>query len=121
VHENDNPRVFIDKGEKTMTTFSKAIFESLMHKTFTVRTDDRRVVPLHLAGIVSRQMSPRYESFTLHFEPPQGEPPLPDNSYLMETESFGPVPIHISAKHAGVPDPNAYYYESVFNVLIENY
>jgi hypothetical protein len=38
---------------------------------------------------------------------------------MLETDGFGPELIHISAKHAGTPDPNAYYYESVFNVLIE--
>ena len=102
-----------------MTKFSKAIFEPLVHKTFAVRIGDDRVIALRLEGIVSRRMSHRYESFVLHFEPPQGEPPLPDDSYLMETEGFGPVPIYISATHAGVPDPNAYYYESVFNVVVE--
>ncbi len=102
-----------------MTKFSKAVFEPLVHKTFTLRVDNDRVIVLHLAKITSRQMSPRYESFTLQFDPPEGEPPLPDDSYLMEAEGFGPTPIYISATHAGVPDPNAYYYESAFNVLVD--
>ncbi len=102
-----------------MTKFNKAVFEALVHKIFTVQISDGQTIELRLAGISSQQMSVRYESFTLNFDPPQGVPPLPDDSYLMAAEGFGPALIHISATHAGSPDPNDYYYESVFNVLVE--
>lgn len=102
-----------------MMKFSKAVFEPLVDTIFTLQNNDGQTIELRLAGITSRQMSPRYESFTLNFDPPQGVPALPDDSYSMAAEGFGPALIHISATHAGSPDPNAYYYESVFNVLVE--
>ncbi|OPY79980.1 MAG: hypothetical protein A4E64_00247 [Syntrophorhabdus sp. PtaU1.Bin058] len=99
--------------------FSKALFEPLVDKVFTLQRTDGRPVRLRLANITSCTISPRYESFTLNFDPPEGEAALPDGSYIMEAEGFGPIPIFISPTHAGTPDPNKYYYESVFNVLIE--
>jgi hypothetical protein len=107
------------RGGITMTKFSKAIFEPLVDKTFTVKISEDQALPLRLAGITPRQISPLFESFSLNFDPPQGVPALPDDSYPMTAEGFGPELIHISATHAGTPDPNAYYYESVFNVLVE--
>lgn len=101
-----------------MMKFSKAMFEPLVNKTFRVLVNDEHTVELILAGITPRQISPLFESFSLNFDPPQGAPALPDNSYMLEADGFGPELIHISATHAGTPDPNAYYYESVFNVLI---
>ncbi|MDA8429939.1 MAG: hypothetical protein M0T70_11865 [Geobacteraceae bacterium] len=101
-----------------MPKFSKAVFEPLVSSVFTVQIREGQVLPLRLAGITSRQISPLFESFTLNFDPPQGVPALPDDSYLMTAEGFGPELIHMSATHAGTPDPNVYYYESVFNVLV---
>lgn len=101
-----------------MSIFSKALFEPLVQKTFTLQLVDGHTLELCLDNIVSRQMSPLYETFILNFNPPAGAPPLPDGSYLLAAEGFGPELIHISATHAGTPDPAAYYYESVFNVLI---
>ncbi|OGU16433.1 MAG: hypothetical protein A2076_03375 [Geobacteraceae bacterium GWC2_53_11] len=102
-----------------MPKFSKAVFEPLVNSIFTVQISDDQAIPLRLAGITSRQISPLFESFSLNFDPSLGIPVLPDNSYPMSAEGFGPELIHISATHAGTPDPNAYYYESVFNVLVE--
>lgn len=102
-----------------MPKFSKALFEPLVNSIFTVQTSEDQAIPLRLAGITSRQISPLFESFSLNFDPPQGVPALPDDSYPMAAEGFGPELIHISATHAGTPDPNVYYYESVFNVLVE--
>lgn len=102
-----------------MMKLSKAVFEPLVNNTFTLQTRDGQTIALQLTGITSRQMSARYESFALNFDPPQGEAPLPDDSYLMESEGFGPAWIFISATHAGLPDPHRYYYESVFNIFIE--
>ena len=102
-----------------MAKFNKSVFEPLVEKTFTVQISEGQAIPLRLASITSRQISPLFESFSLNFDPPQGVPAVPDNSYLMAAEGFGPELIHISATHAGTPDPNVYYYESVFNVLNE--
>lgn len=102
-----------------MTKFSKALFEPMVDKIFTVQTGDGRTVELLLVNISSRQISPLFESFILNFDPPRGEAPLTDGSYPIAAEGFGPELLHISATHAGTPDPNAYYYESVFNVLVE--
>ena len=102
-----------------MAKFSKALFEPLVNCIFTVQISDDQAIPLRLAGITSRHISPLFESFSLNFDPPEGVPALPDDSYPMAAEGFGPELIHISATHAGTPDPNAYYYESVFNVLLE--
>lgn len=99
--------------------YSRAFFEPLVGKTFTIRLSDEETIELRLADISTQQISPRYESFTLNFDPPPGAPALPDNSYPMEAEGFGPDLIHISATHAGTPDPSAYYYEAVFNVPVE--
>ncbi len=102
-----------------MATFSKAIFESLVNQVFTLYTGDNRTITLLLESITSSHISDLFESFTLNFEPPANEAPLPDGSYLMENENLGQAVIFISATHAGVPDPQRYYYESVFNVLVE--
>ena len=102
-----------------MIKFSKALFEPLVSSVFTVQINEDQVIPLRLAGITSRQISPLFESFSLNFDPPLGVPAVPDDSYPMTTEGFGPELIHISATHAGTADPNAYYYEAVFNVLNE--
>jgi hypothetical protein len=99
--------------------YSRALFEPMVGKTFIVQVRDGETIELRLADISTQQISPRYESFTLNFDPPPEAPSLPDNSYLMEAEGFGPELIHISATHAGTPDPTVYYYEAVFNVLIE--
>ncbi|ABK97692.1 DUF6916 family protein [Pelobacter propionicus] len=98
--------------------FSKTLFESLVGKIFTVHLDGNHVLELRLANISTQQTASRYESFTLNFDPPPGTPALPDDSYLMAAEGFGPELIHISATHAGTPDPNVYYYEAVFNVFL---
>jgi hypothetical protein len=102
-----------------MTKFSKAVFEPLVNKNFTLQRKDGQTIKLRLADINTRQMSARYESFILNFDPPQGEAPLPDDSYVMEAEGFGPALIFISATPDGLPDPGSYYYESVFNIFIE--
>lgn len=102
-----------------MPKFSKAIFEPLVNRVFTVQINDDQAISLRLAGITSRQISPLFESFSLNFDPPLRAVALPDDSYPMSAEGFGPELIHISATHAGTADPNVYYYESVFNVLIE--
>ena len=102
-----------------MANYSKALFESLAGKTFSVQVGDGQSMELLLVNISSRQISQHYESFVLDFDPPRGATPLPDGSYPMAAEGFGPALIHISATHAGSPDPNVYYYESVFNVLLE--
>lgn len=103
-----------------MMKFSKALFEPLVNKPFRVLVTDEYAVDLILVGITPLQISPLFESFSLNFDPPPGAPALPDNSYILEADGFGPEFIHISATHAGTPDPNAYYYESVFNVLVED-
>lgn len=97
--------------------FCKALFEPLLEKIFTLHTANGQTLPLRLTSISTQQISPLYESFILNFDPPAGMAALPDDSYLLETEGFGPELIHISATHAGTPDPNVYYYEAVFNVL----
>lgn len=102
-----------------MMKFSKALFEPLVNKPFRVLLNDDYKVELTLAGITARQISPLFESFSLNFSPPAGAPVLPDDSYMLEADGFGPELIHVSATHSGTPDPNAYYYESVFNVLVE--
>ncbi len=102
-----------------MIKFSKTFFEPLVNKTFILHKKDGQTIELQLAGITSRPLSGLYESFTLNFDPPPGETVLPDDSYLLESEGFGPAFIFISATHAGTPDPRRYYYESVFNILIE--
>lgn len=102
-----------------MMKFSKALFEPLVNKSFRVLVNDEYTVELVLSGITPGHISPLFESFSLNFDPPPGVPALPDDSYMLETDGFGPELIHISANHAGTPDPNAYYYESVFNVLVE--
>ncbi len=102
-----------------MPRFSKAVFEPLVNKTFAVHGMDGRLVEVRLAGITSHDMSPHYESFTLNFVPLEKEEPLPDGSYAMETDGFGPALVFISPTPAGTPDPADYYYESVFNVLRE--
>jgi len=102
-----------------MANFSKALFESMVGKSFSVQVGDGQTMELLLVNISSRQISQHYESFVLNFDPPRGATPLPDGSYPMATEGFGPELIHISANHAGLPDPDAHYYESVFNVVVE--
>lgn len=102
-----------------MTKFSKEVFEPLVNSIFAVQINEGQVLPLRLAGITSRHISPLFESFSLNFDPPQGVPAVPDDSYPMSAEGFGPELIHISATHAGTPDPSMYYYESVFNVLVD--
>jgi len=102
-----------------MTRFSKAIFEPLVNRTFAVHAGGGRQVEVRLAGVVSRDISPRYESFTLNFDPLEKEEPLPDGSYVMEADGFGPALVFISPTPAASPDPSDYYYEAVFNVLLE--
>jgi hypothetical protein len=104
-----------------MTKFSKDLFEPLVDKVFILHKGDGGIVELRLKNIKSREIARWFESFTLNFDPPKGEPHLPDNTYMMEAEGFGPELVSISAKHAGTPDPTAYYYEAVFNVLKEEY
>lgn len=99
--------------------FRKALFDPLVDQIFTLHPTNGGPIKLKLTKITTRTISPDYESFALNFDPPEGEPSLPDGSYMMETEGFGPALIFISPTHAGTPDPNKYYYESVFNVLIE--
>ncbi len=99
--------------------FSKSLFEPFVGRAFRVHLDDAHILELRLADIGTQQISPLYESFTLNFDPPAGSPALPDGSYPMTADGFGPELIHISATHAGTPDPTAYYYEAVFNVLVE--
>ncbi len=99
--------------------FNRAMFEPLVNEAFTLQKKDGQIIELKLAGITSHRTSPRLESFTLNFDPPRGEPALPDDSYVMATEGFGPTLIFVSATHAGGPDPYEYYYESVFNVFRE--
>ena len=101
-----------------MTKFSKAVFEPLVGKVFSLQKKGGQTIKLKLAGISSQQISVRYESFTLNFDPPPGEASLPDDSYLMEAEGFGPASVFISATPTGLPDPGSYYYESVFNVVV---
>jgi hypothetical protein len=98
--------------------FNKALFEPLVGKTFSVQLGDGHALELRLENIASKQASPRYETFVLQFTPPAGAPLLPDDSYPLATDGFGPEMIYISATHAGTPDPGAYYYESVFNVPV---
>lgn len=102
-----------------MSKFSNAIFEPLVNSIFTLQIREDQAIQLHLASITHRHISPLFESFSLNFDPLQGVPAVPDGSYPMSSEGFGPELIHISATHAGTLDPNAYYYEAVFNVLNE--
>ena len=77
------------EGGMSMTKFSKAVFEPLVGKVFSLQKKGGQTIKLKLAGISSQQISVRYESFTLNFDPPPGEASLPDDSYLMEAEGFG--------------------------------
>ena len=101
-----------------MAKLRKATFMPLVKQTFTIRLNDGRMIPVTLASITTSNISPQYESFTLNFYPPEGEPALPDDSYVLANENLGEAVIFISPTHAGVPDPNKYYYEAVFNVYI---
>lgn len=98
--------------------FNKQLFEPLVGKIFTVQTGHGQSIELHLNNIATLNIAAKYESFVLNFDPPSNKPALPDDSYVMTAEGFGPELIHLSATHAGTPDPMAYYYEAVFNVYI---
>jgi len=97
--------------------FSKASFEQLLHEDFSLHLTEGQRLALRLDRVRSRQGSPCFEAFSLEFLPPEGAPPLPDGSYLLEAPGFGPEWIHISATHMGGFDPAGYFYESVFNVI----
>ncbi len=103
-----------------MTAFRKSMFEPLTNKVFVVHAAGDRRVEVKLTSISERTISPRYESFTLNFDLLKKEEPLPDGSYPMEAEGFGPALVFISATHdPDSPDPGDYYYEAIFNVLRE--
>ncbi|NJD90890.1 MAG: hypothetical protein FIA91_05145 [Geobacter sp.] len=101
-----------------MEKFSRAMFEQYVGKNFNLQLGADQSIELRLNNITTQQISRTYDSFTLNFDPPAGAAALPDDSYQMTAEGFGPELIHISATHAGTPDPNVYYYEAVFNVYL---
>ena len=101
-----------------MAKLRKATFAPCINQIFTIRLNDGRKIPVKLTSITSHNIADQYDSFTLNFDPCEDETALPDGSYVMENENFGPAVIFISPTPAGVPDPRRYYYEAVFNVFI---
>lgn len=101
-----------------MSQLRKAVFVPLVGKVFFVTKPDGSTTSVELTGIEENDRMKDYESFHLTFKPAEKEPPLPDDSYLFESETFGKERIFISATPTTNPDPESYYYESVFNVYI---
>jgi hypothetical protein len=101
-----------------MGKLRKTDFLPFINQVFTIRPNDGRMIPVKLASITTCHISDQYECFTLNFDPPDGETALPDGSYIMENDNFGPAVIFISPTPTGEPDPRKYYYEAVFNVFI---
>ena len=102
-----------------MTKLRKESFAPFVNQVFTICLADDRTISIKLSSITTRDANDQYESFILNFDPPEGEPALPDGSYLVENEKFGQAVIFISPTPAGGPDPGKYYYEAVFNVYID--
>jgi hypothetical protein len=99
-----------------MPTFSKAMFVQLVGQTFLLHKQDGTHIHLKLTRIEELNAMSRYESFCLTFEAPENEPALPDNSYLLENDQLGRKILFLSATLTSDPDPNSYFYESVFNI-----
>lgn len=99
-----------------MSIFSKAMFEPLVGRTFLLHKQDGTHIHLTLTNIEELNVMSRYESFCLTFEAPETEPALPDNSYLLENDQLGRKTLFLSATLTPDPDPNSYFYESVFNI-----
>jgi hypothetical protein len=101
-----------------MAQLRKGNFEPFVNQIFTIRSPDGRTIPVKLVSITTGQISHRYESFTLNFDPPPDAAALPDDSYVLENEEFGQAVIFISPTPTGLPVPPGYYYEAVFNVYL---
>lgn len=103
-----------------MSILRKAMFEPLIGQTFLLQKEDGSHIPLVLKSIDPLNVMSNYESFCLNFKAPEGEPALPDNSYLIENDQLGRKILFISATPTSDPNPNDYYYESVFNIYTKN-
>ncbi|MGD9213130.1 MAG: hypothetical protein PVI90_20280 [Desulfobacteraceae bacterium] len=103
-----------------MSAFSKAMFVPLIGQTFLLYKPDGTHIRIKLTNIDESHISNNYESFSLNFEAPKDEPALADDSYLIENDKLGRNVIFLSATLTADPDPNNYYYESVFNIYKED-
>jgi len=90
-------------------------FAAVLEQTFALQPGNGKSIPLKLVALENSTINnPGLDSFSLYFSPPVGEPPLPDNSYVLENPVLGKITMHLSATPVNSGDPRDHEYEAVF-------
>ena len=106
--------------DEKLVQFKREDFDAAVGQTFSIKLSDEKILPLNLTDIKNSTFdNPGFDSFSLYFLPPPGEPALPDNSYILENASLGKLFIHLSATPGNSGKPQDYEYEAVFNLRRE--
>jgi hypothetical protein len=97
--------------------YSREGFARAIDQTFSLQLDAERSVPLTLVSLLESEYSTdEFDCFSLYFSPPAGQPPFPDNSYLLHNEELGDILLHLSATLTPAGKPEDYQYEAVLNL-----
>jgi len=103
--------------EISKTQYSREGFAAALEQTFELRLDEEQSLPLKLVALEESTVhNSGFDSFSLYFSPPEGVPPLPDNSYVLENPALGTIIMHLSATPVNTGNPQDYEYEAVFNL-----
>lgn len=90
-------------------------FGAVLDQTFALQLKHGKSLALKLVAVENSKIdNPGYDGFSLYFAPPDGSPPLPDNSYFLENPTLGRIVMHLSATPANSGNAGDYEYEAVF-------
>ncbi|MEK6302343.1 MAG: hypothetical protein AABO41_16660 [Acidobacteriota bacterium] len=94
---------------------TKETFDENLNTRFRMMLDGAATLELELIEVRPGRSTPRQEQFSLLFRAPQ-DIPLQQGMFRLEHDTLGAIDLFLVPVRK---DEQAYYYEAVFNLLLE--